>query len=170
MRTKLIWVAALCVFGSFGFMVWQKEAILRDGRTVYLELAPVDPRSLMQGDYMALNYALGQSFRRWEGETDKLEAPPSGVMVIELDGHGAGKFVRLYKGEVLATNEQLLRFHHAQGRVVIGAESYFSQEGTASNYARARYGELKVAKDGTPLLVALCDENFERKSAPLEAK
>lgn len=29
MRTKLIWVAALFVFGAFGFMVWQKESILR---------------------------------------------------------------------------------------------------------------------------------------------
>ncbi|XOT97907.1 GDYXXLXY domain-containing protein, partial [Alcaligenes pakistanensis] len=30
------------------------------GQTVLLELAPVDPRSLMQGDYMSLNFALSQ--------------------------------------------------------------------------------------------------------------
>ena len=33
-----------------------KERLLVSGSTVYLELALVDPRSLMRGDYMALNY------------------------------------------------------------------------------------------------------------------
>ncbi|CAG0878818.1 unnamed protein product [Cyprideis torosa] len=35
-----------------------KEKHLADGRKIYLELAPVDPRSLMQGDYMALRFRL----------------------------------------------------------------------------------------------------------------
>src|SRR5690606_10833586 len=36
--------------------IWQRERILATGRTVVLALAPVDPRSLMQGDYMALRF------------------------------------------------------------------------------------------------------------------
>ena len=35
-----------------------KETTILKGKLVYLELAPVDPRSLMQGDYMALYYAI----------------------------------------------------------------------------------------------------------------
>ncbi|MFX7329222.1 GDYXXLXY domain-containing protein, partial [Acinetobacter baumannii] len=34
----------------------QKEMLLKEGQLVLLPLAPVDPRSLMQGDYMALRY------------------------------------------------------------------------------------------------------------------
>lgn len=38
--------------------IWQKEALISHGRPVFIALAPVDPRSLMQGDYMALNFEL----------------------------------------------------------------------------------------------------------------
>lgn len=84
-------------------------------------------------------------------------------MVIELDDRGAGKFLRLHKGEALNAKEQLLRFHHAGRRVAIGAESYFFQERTGDSYAEAKYGELKVSASGTPLLVALCDGEFKRR-------
>ena len=36
--------------------IWQKERLIRDGQPIYVELAPVDPRSLMQGDFMRLNF------------------------------------------------------------------------------------------------------------------
>ena len=39
-------------------LVVHKERVLRDGATVLLRLAPRDPRSLMQGDFMQLNYRL----------------------------------------------------------------------------------------------------------------
>jgi hypothetical protein len=38
--------------------IWQKEALIANGRPVFLELAPVDPRSLMQGDYMRLDFRI----------------------------------------------------------------------------------------------------------------
>ena len=34
------------------------ERYIADGQPVFVELAPVDPRSLMQGDYMQLNFRL----------------------------------------------------------------------------------------------------------------
>jgi len=40
------------------------ERILSDGRVLLLELAPVDPRSLMQGDYMALQFAAVDDIRK----------------------------------------------------------------------------------------------------------
>src|SRR5690606_28123950 len=36
--------------------VVRKEAIIRDGTRFVVALRPVDPRSLMQGDYMTLNF------------------------------------------------------------------------------------------------------------------
>ncbi|GAA0813700.1 GDYXXLXY domain-containing protein [Colwellia asteriadis] len=41
--------------------IYQKETLLAQGQVVYLELAPVDPRSLMQGDYMALRFAMADN-------------------------------------------------------------------------------------------------------------
>ncbi len=40
---------------------------------VLLRLAPVDPRSLMQGDYMRLNYELARQL----GNRQQDEAPPT---------------------------------------------------------------------------------------------
>ena len=37
-----------------------KEHIRANGERIYLELAPVDPHSLMQGDYMALRFAIAR--------------------------------------------------------------------------------------------------------------
>ena len=35
-----------------------KERIKTNGERIFLALAPVDPRSLMQGDYMALRFEI----------------------------------------------------------------------------------------------------------------
>ena len=51
-------LGGLLVLGIANFAIWQKEDVLANGRTILLELAPVDPRSLMQGDYMALRFRL----------------------------------------------------------------------------------------------------------------
>jgi hypothetical protein len=57
--TRIFIVAgALLVLGAVNFSIAGKERIKRDGEVIYLDLAPVDPRSLMQGDYMTLRFRL----------------------------------------------------------------------------------------------------------------
>ena len=46
--------SVLLILLSAAGTVWQFEQTLAEGTIVTLELAPVDPRSLLQGDYMAL--------------------------------------------------------------------------------------------------------------------
>ncbi|MGL4581397.1 MAG: GDYXXLXY domain-containing protein, partial [Flavobacterium sp.] len=46
--------------------VLQKEKTIKEGQLVLLELAPVDPRSLIQGDYMILNYAISNQTRAFD--------------------------------------------------------------------------------------------------------
>ena len=36
--------------------IWQKEQLIVKGDAIFVALEPVDPRSLMQGDYMRLNF------------------------------------------------------------------------------------------------------------------
>lgn len=161
MRTLLIWLAASFVFGNFYTMIAHKEALLREGQTVYLQLAPVDPRSLMQGDYMALNYAIMNKLNHDYFDQDR-QHPNSGVLIIRLDAQQVGVFVRYDDGKPLAPGEHRLKYHHSDWRAVIGAESYFIPEGSGSTFDHAVYGELKLEPDGTPLIVALCDRERHR--------
>jgi uncharacterized membrane-anchored protein len=169
MRTVLLWLAAAYVFGNFYMMVEQKEALRRDGQTVYLTLAPRDPRSLLQGDYMALSYEITNEMNHLQLGTSSAQVPMSGVLVISLDDQNVGHFVRIHQAEALGPREHLLKFHHQDWYVVIGAEKYFIPEGSGSAYGSAVFGELKVARDGTPLLVALCDKDLQPISAPVTA-
>jgi len=166
MRTVLLCLAAAYVFGSFCLMVEQKEALRRDGQTVYLALAPRDPRSLFQGDYMALSYEITNEMNHLQLGSSSSQVPTSGVLVISLDNQNIGHFVRIHQEEALAPQEHLLKFHHQDWYVVIGAERYFIPEGSGSSFDKAVFGELKVAPDGTPLLVALCDKDHQPISAP----
>ena len=50
----LIIANLILLLGYFNWSVYQKEQTLKEGQLVLLQLAPVDPRSLMQGDYMGL--------------------------------------------------------------------------------------------------------------------
>jgi uncharacterized membrane-anchored protein len=169
MRIVLIWIAAAFVFGSFYAMVAQKEALLQNGQTVYLVLAPLDPRSVMQGDYMALSYEVTNELNQDRFDSTKPKQPDSGVLVIQIDSRSVGKFARYYQGGALAPDEHLLKYRHAGWRAVIGAESYFIPEGSGPDFAHAVYGELKVAPDGTPLIVALCDKDLHRLTTPTPA-
>lgn len=153
MRTKLLWAMALLILGVVNYAVWDKEQVLDKGRTVLLELAPRDPRSLMQGDYMVLNYDLAGTLR-----SQLKDRSMDGLAVISLNEQGVAQFDRLYQtGSALQANQVLIRFRKRGEVVRIGAESFFFQEGQASIYSPAKYGELKVATSGEVVLVGLRD-------------
>jgi uncharacterized membrane-anchored protein len=129
----------------------QKERLLAAGTPVLIELAPVDPRSLIQGDYMRLDYAIA---RELSGRT---EWPRDGQLVVRLDDSGVARFVRLHDGAPLGSREHLLQYRRRGRRIRIGSDAFFFQEGQASRYAGARYGELRVDRDGASVLVGLRD-------------
>lgn len=141
-----------------------KEKLLVRGDTVYLRLAPVDPRSLMQGDYMALNFAIGAPIREAQQPQQQRR---DGVAVIRLDANGVASFVRLHGDEPLASGERLLRFQTVESRwgglqVQVSTDAYFFQEGQGGRFEKARYGEFRVDGSGQALLVGLSGEGMER--------
>jgi uncharacterized membrane-anchored protein len=153
MRAAVIFGGLALALGAPAALVVQKESVLASGRTVLLELAPTDPRSLMQGDYMVLDYAVSR-----ERLEDLRQQPRDGHLVLRLDEQGVGRFVRFdTPGTELAPGEFKLRYRVRQQRVRLGAESFFFQEGHADRYERARYGELRVADSGSSVLVGLRD-------------
>jgi uncharacterized membrane-anchored protein len=133
-------------------LIVQKEWVLSRGQPMLLELAPVDPRSLMQGDYMRLDYALS---RAAASATD--QPVREGKLVVKLDENQVATFVRFHHGEPLAEREHLLRFRRREDRLRLGAEAYYFQEGTAARYEPARYGELRVTAGGDSVLAGLRD-------------
>lgn len=154
MKNVIFFCATILALASVPFLIIKKEATLAEGRTMLLRLAPVDPRSLIQGDYMTLRYAIAN-----EISSDQLER--KGCIVVTLDTNNVAKFVRIYKKEILKDGEHLLSYRK-RGNLRLGAESYMFQEGDADVYSRARYGELKVDKEGSSVLVGLCGEDFQR--------
>jgi uncharacterized membrane-anchored protein len=58
MRSRVILLAGILILVVVNYGIYEKERLLANGRLVLLELAPVDPRSLMQGDYLALRFRL----------------------------------------------------------------------------------------------------------------
>ena len=77
---------------------WRYSAIRSQGNLVYLELAPVDPISLVQGQYMQLSFSVErQPAALRNGEFDLFaEDPGAGVLaVLELDQNRVGTVTRL---------------------------------------------------------------------------
>lgn len=166
-RDRVLWVGLAIVLIAANLIIFQKEQIREEGRTVFLTLAPVDPRSMIQGDYMTLNYALWNEISA-RGET-LLFAPVSHV-VIRLDQNNVGHFARLpLPDDSINDDEILLHFWIEQREYyTFGAESFFFQEGHADYYADARYAELRVDDDGNAVLVGLRDVNLQPLGPPGE--
>ncbi|MBI3926776.1 MAG: GDYXXLXY domain-containing protein [Armatimonadetes bacterium] len=135
-------------------MIVQKEHLLRVGQAVYLQLAPVDPRSLMQGDYMRLEFAIAR-------DLDLNTTPARGHLVLSANPRGVARRLRIHQGERLAEDEFLLRFRKKDWRVLVAADSYFFQEGQADRFALARYAEIRVTPSGDSVLVGLLDEELQ---------
>ncbi len=157
MRKTIALVAGLAILGFANWTVWQRERQLAEGRVVLLELAPVDPRSLMQGDYMALNFRIANdAFSR-----DRERNAEDGEIIVRLDARGVATYVRHDGGEPLAADEARLRYRVRDGRVKFATNAFFFQEGRAADYAKARYGEFRAAPDGELLLTQLRSETLE---------
>ena len=135
----LIITNLLLLLGYLNWSIYQKEQTLRDGQLVLFELAPVDPRSLMQGDYMSLRYR--------EATSDLLgdtQVATHGYAVLNIDSNRVARIVRLKVND----------------RLFLGAESFFFEEGQDTLYQKATYGGLKVNAKGESLLVGLYDKDF----------
>lgn len=163
MRRTLVAAGLVLAVAVPNALVVQKERLLADGTTMLLELAPVDPRSLIQGDYMRLEYALSRQIADSKGAW-----PRTGQIVVALDSLGVARFVRRHEpGTPLRPGEHLLTYRRRGGRLRVGTDAFHFQEGHAQRYAGARYGELRVSGSGTSVLVGLRDSARSPLGAPV---
>lgn len=162
MRKAIALLAGLAVLGFVNFGIYGRERLVTEGRIVLLRLAPVDPRSLMQGDYMRLNFEVARQAFPWDDRSGLTD----GRMVVMVDGHGVGTFKRLAKSGPLAPGEVALRYRVRNGLPNFATNAFFFEEGQAQAYAKAEYGEFRVDEDGEMILTGLRDGRFQ----PLKVK
>ncbi|TFZ05831.1 DUF4401 domain-containing protein [Ramlibacter henchirensis] len=150
--------AAAATLALANFSIWQKEDLIAHGRKVYVQLAPVDPRSLMQGDFMRLNWALPGAGREQESPVT-LQRPH---VIAKLDARGVAQLLRVVTDDApLAPGEFRIELTPKGGRWMIVTDAWFFREGDAQRWQSARFGEFRVMPDGRALLVGLADERLQ---------
>jgi uncharacterized membrane-anchored protein len=155
MRERIALIAGLLALAVIDYVIVQRESLVSNGKVVLLELAPVDPRSLMQGDYMALRFRLANdAFGSGRDLKD-------GRIVVALDERGVGKFKRFEDATPLAPDEVLVRYRVRNGQPKLATNAFFFQEGHAQIYQVARYGEFRASPDGEVILTAMRDANLK---------
>lgn len=156
MRRALVVMVGVLVLAILNWTIYARERHLAEGRIVFLELAPVDPRSLMQGDYMALRFRAADDLLRAAKNLD------DGRIVVKLDARAVGQYVRRDDASPLGHDELALRYRVRDGRVKFATNAFFFQEGTAKLYEAARFGEFRVSLSGELLLTGLRGKDLER--------
>ncbi len=152
-------IGALATGAIAAHAISTNEAIIANGRQIFLALAPVDPRSLVQGDYMRLNFAVpvqprrrddGSLFgqRRWSIATvDDRQVATIEKVVAELP-------------TAIAPGQLVLPLRYKDRRWIVSTDAWFFKEGTARKWEQARFGVFRVGSDGTALLVGMSDQNL----------
>ncbi len=151
LRVTILWLVAVLILGFVNYAIFQKETLIAGGESIFLELAPVDPRSLIQGDYMLLRYDIASDLN-----IDNI--PLRGKLVVERANDGIASFVRIDDGTPLSADQRVINYAVRDFSIDIGAGSFFFQEGTADQYDEARYAELKLASSGETVLIGLRGE------------
>jgi uncharacterized membrane-anchored protein len=160
MRKAVVLISALLILAGVNASIYGKEQLLTNGKVVLLELAPVDPRSLMQGDYMALRFKVAnEAFGTRIGGR---QMPSDGRTVLLLDERNVATFKRLDNGTPLSVNEVVIRYRIRGDQPKFATNAFFFQEGHAKEYATARFGEFRVADNGECILTGLRDENLKQ--------
>jgi len=175
----LLIVNITILFVITGFSARKEESYKKSENYFYLELTPVDPRSLLQGDYMTLNYDITDKVSDfiynnrtyiYDGENEneveeirelrKLANAKKAYIAVRLDKNRVARYVKITKEK---TDEKGLLFiaYKTDGfNVNINANSYLFQEGTGDKYQNARYS--KVVLVGNNLrLIDLRDKDFK---------
>ena len=145
-----IGVCACLVLAVANVGIWQKETLIAQGRPVFVEIVPVDPRSLMQGDYMRLAFRLPG-----HAGTD-----PQRV-VGTIDARGVVTLTRFDDNTPLAPGEISMPLVKRRNGPTLVTDAWYFKEGEAERWTRAKYGEFRVDNSGRALLVGLRGPQLE---------
>lgn len=154
MKKILVVLNLLLLMIAFGYSVVKEERNLKQ-KTFYIKTAPIDPRSLIQGDYMILNYDITESAR---GEARNLR---KGYIRVRLNNLKVAEFMKVSKEYLPSSDNELsIQFYQNDSTIDIGVNSYLFQEGAGNRFQRAQYAEVIELKNGKLRLKHLLDKDF----------
>jgi uncharacterized membrane-anchored protein len=157
----LITAAILLQFGFLGYQTVTSERLLTTGTSIKLEIVPIDPRSMLQGDYVTLSYSISTPPESVAAELEPRQSMSKIKVVLSPDERGVYVFNRFYKsGETLADNEIVINGQPSGWRLIYyGIETYFVPEGTGMDVeSNARFAYIRVSANGDALLERLTKE------------
>ena len=151
----LIALGTAATAGMVGYGIIGNEHIIATGDRLYIRLAPVDPRSLIQGDYMALRFDLP--------ERGRVKDPASRMQAVAtLDPQRVAKVLRLEVSPArLAPGEIAIDLKLKSGAWMVASDAWFFREGDGPRFEKARYGEFRLLQNGKVLLVGMADEALQ---------
>ncbi len=162
----LVGAFVICLLGAVNYKVQQFEDVLATGKSIILEIAPVDPRSLMQGDYMTLHYAILDDLQsRTELLSDELkEEGQQAYLLLKLDANNLAGLCAVSRTPPSdfadCTPDVYLPVKYGYWRMRLPSQDYFFAEGKGAYYAQAQYAEYRF-KNGIVLLARLLDKNLQ---------
>ena len=136
--------------GIAGTAVVGAENVIRHGRQIFVALRPVDPRSMMQGDYMAIAF-----------DTARLPQPEPGNRIVRAFATPDNRSVASLSlqppegGDAIA-----VELRTKSRRWFVGSDAWFFEEGLAKTFEAAKFGIFRVGPDGRLLLVGLADKDL----------
>lgn len=162
LMTKQKWITAIIVLQLLitGGQIGKSELLLSQGEMIKLKLQPVDPRSLMQGDYVILNYEISNiEIDFGNDQKGKIE------VLLRENQDGIYEYSGIYKFKELGWNKPytaqegdiiIAGKYTGFNRIVYGIENFFIEEGTGSEVERnMEYAYVKVAKNGDAILESI---------------
>ena len=133
-------VVAAQVVGLLAFAGVREASLL--GREVVLQTMPVDPRSLLQGDYAILGYEIGQ-VPRWVQQ----QSPGTVVYVVLEDDGPVWNAVNYITDEPPSSGVYIRGEINHQRQLDFGIGTYFVPEGTGRRIELARDVKVVVSLD-----------------------
>lgn len=149
MNKKKIVVLNFMIISIIFFYSIYKEESYKKENTIILELAPVDPRSIMQGDYMTLTYQLRNEF-----ESENLSSQNE-YIVLKADSRGVYHYEKLSEKNV-KNSIKVKNVYNFD----IGANTYFIKEGSSEHYDKVKYAKLYLLKSGKVRIFKLLDKEL----------
>jgi uncharacterized membrane-anchored protein len=150
-------IVALLQTLIIGYTIESHASILRSGTEVLLKTAPIDPRDLLRGDYVVLNYDISSvpastvvgDLPKEAGEkvlSVRLQKQPDGFWSIAESSFGALEL----KPDTVVLKSRPFQYYPVEGgqaiRVDYGIERYYVPEGEGRDLEQARSdGQLSIA-------------------------
>jgi uncharacterized membrane-anchored protein/uncharacterized membrane protein len=159
----LILIVIVLQFGFLGYQTAISERLLTTGSIVKLELQPIDPRSLLQGDYVRLRYIISELPDGVSQELDKHPIRGHVEIVLAKNNQGLHVFDRLYtSGEAIGPDEIVIngkKESYTWNQITYGIENYFIPEGSGLEVeANAHFAYVRIGSNGNAMLERLSEK------------